>query len=399
MVNISERLCNPPSRGELERRWAGVREIMREERCDALILQAANNVNGTAGHFRWLTGVSVPSSYPQTLIFPLEGLSTVVMHGGFGERAELNDTDASAPGVGLRLFAPSFPGVNYCGPLDAELVADEVRKAGYRRIAILSRNTWYGSMALGLQSLASDLAFVDITPQVDILKANKSEEEQGFIRQTAAMQDDILAKIGAHIQPGMREFEVMAYAQYLGQLGGSEGGYYLGASSPPGQPIAFRRRTEQNRVLREGDVMYLQCESSGPGGLFTHIGRYFILGKAPQQLQDMFGLAIEAQDFTMTLLKPGTKCADIFDEYNSWMVSRGQKAERRVHCHGQGFDVVEPPLIRQDETMALGVNVNIGFHPAITQGRELVTCCDNLFVDAAGKVERVHKTPRTINEL
>ena len=81
------------------------------------------------------------------------------------------------------------------------------------------------------------------------------------------------------------------------------------------------------------------------------------------------------------------------------MVRKGQKPERRVHCHGQGYDVVEPPLIRQDETMILGKNVNIGFHPAITHDKQLVTCCDNLFVGADGKVERLHKTPRTIVEL
>ena len=307
MVDISERLCHSISRGELERRWAAVRDIMREEKCDALLVQGANNFTGTAGHFRWLMGVPVASSYPQTAIFPREGLSTVVMHGGFGEMTAMNGADPSAPGVGLRLFAPSFPGVNYCGPLDAELIANELEKAGYRRVGVLSPNTWYASMTVGLQRLASKIQFVDLTPQVDVLKAIKSEEEQVLIRQTAAMQDAILERIGEHIRPGVKEFEVMAYAQYLGQLRGSEGGYFLGSSAPPGEPIAIRRRAEQGRELRDGDVFYLQCENSGHGGEFTHLGRYFVLGKAPQQLQDLFGLAVEAQDFTMELLRPGAK--------------------------------------------------------------------------------------------
>ncbi|MBC2667002.1 M24 family metallopeptidase [Novosphingobium flavum] len=399
MVDIAERICNPPSRQELERRWALVREVLREHRCEALIIQAANNVNGTGGHFRWLTGVPVPSSYPQTVIFPADGLATVVMHGGFGERAQLDDRDVSAPGVGLRLFAPSFPGVDYCGPLDAQLVLSELRKAGYRRVGIVAAHNWYASMATGLFGAADAPEFVDLTPPIDVLKAWKSPEEIGFLRQTAAMQDAILAGVAERIKPGVKEFEVMAYAQYLGQTMGSEGGYFLGSSAPPGEPMSFRRRGEQGRELREGDVFYVQCENSGPGGLFTHVGRYFVLGKAPQLLQDMFGLALEAQDFTMTLLEPGRACAGIFDEYNAWMESRGQQPERRVHCHGQGYDVVEAPLIRQDETMVLGANTNIGFHPAITSGKQLFTCCDNIFVGEGGAIERLHKTPRAIVEL
>ncbi len=395
----SERFCHPVSRGELERRWAAVREIMREENCEALIVQGLNNFMGTGGHYRWLTGVSVATSYPSTLIFPLDGLSTAVAHGGFGERVEVNDTDPTAPGLGLRLFAPSFPGVNYCGQLDAELIVAELKRAGYRRIATLAPSIWLAGMALGLRQLAPEIELVDVTPQVDIVKAEKSAEELAALRATAALQDMIMEKIRDHIRPGMKDYEVMAYGQYLGQLMGAEGGYFLGSSAPPGEPTMVRRRIEQGRTIQEGDVLYFQCENNGPGGLFTHIGRYFVLGHAPQQLVDMFGMAVEAQDFTMSLLKPGTKCADIFEEYNRYMVARGSSPERRVHCHGQGYDVVEPPLIRQDETMILGRNVNMGFHPAITRGKLMVTCCDNLFVNAGGQVERLHQTAREIVEL
>ena len=93
------------------------------------------------------------------------------------------------------------------------------------------------------------------------------------------MQDEIVAKVGAHIRPGMRDFEVMAYAQYIGQLMGSETGYFLGSSAPAGQPASMRRRADQNRVIREGDVFMFQAENTGPGGLFVHHGRVFTSGQ------------------------------------------------------------------------------------------------------------------------
>ena len=46
------------------------------------------------------------------------------------------------------------------------------------------------------------------------------------------------------------------------------------------------------------------------------------------------------------------------------MRSRGLPEERRLHCHGQGYDVVERPLVRNDESMTIEANMNIGIHPS-----------------------------------
>ena len=73
--------------------------------------------------------------------------------------------------------------------------------------------------------------------------------------------------------------------------------------------------------------------------------------------------------------------------------------EVRLHCHGQGYDVVERPLIRDDETMTLSADMNIGLHPSWANSRLFVTVCDNFLIHADGTVERLHKTPREIIEL
>ena len=57
--------------------------------------------------------------------------------------------------------------------------------------------------------------------------------------------------------------------------------------------------------MRDGDVIYYQCENTGPGGMMTHVGRYYVLGKAPQELVDAFGTICEAQDNTVKMLQPG----------------------------------------------------------------------------------------------
>jgi len=197
----------------------------------------------------------------------------------------------------------------------------------------------------------------------------------------------------------MRDCEVTAYGQYLGQLGGSEAGYFLASSAPPEKPASLRHRPYQGRVIREGDVLMYQAENTGPGGFFVHLGRIFVLGKAPQALVDAFGAVVDAQRYTVSLLKPGTSCRDVFAQYNAYMRRRELPEERRVHCHGQGYEVVERPLIRDDESMKIAANMNIGIHPSISNDKMFATVCDNFLTCVDGTVERLHETPQTIIEL
>ena len=98
MASPDERRCNPTSLPELERRRAAVRRQMPAAGIDALIIQGVNNATGTGGAYRWFTGISVFSSYPQTVIVPREGLMTLVMHGGFNEEKTFDGSNPDFPG-------------------------------------------------------------------------------------------------------------------------------------------------------------------------------------------------------------------------------------------------------------------------------------------------------------
>ncbi|HZT52687.1 MAG TPA: M24 family metallopeptidase, partial [Stellaceae bacterium] len=394
-----ERLCNPIPRGELERRWKAVRAAMAEAGLDALVVQGMSNLAGTGGYFRWFTGIPAMGSYPMTIVFPRDGLMTLVMHGAFGGDSALDDRDPMLPGVGRCLTTPSFPAIAYTIPYDAELVAGALVRGGHRKIGVVAPNNMYHGFGSALREKLGSQGLADATALVDPIKAVKSAEEIGFIRRAAAMQDELLADARAKIRPGLRDFEVMCQSQYQGQLRGSETGYFLGSSAPPDEPAFIRPRPQQGRTLRAGDVLFWQAENTGPGGFFVHVGRVIVLGKAPQELADAFGLAVEAQDFTLKLLKPGARASEVFAEYQAWLRARRIPEETRLHCHGQGYDVVERPLIRSDETMTLAANMNIGLHPSWSSPRFFVTVCDNFLIGPDGAVERLHKSPREIIEL
>ena len=200
-------LCNPISTAELERRWKAVRAAMPEQKLDALIIQGANNIAGTGGYFRWFTGVSMGTSYPGTVIFPKDGLMTLVSHGPMGVERDFEGKDPVWRGVGKWLPTASFPAIDYCIPYDAELVAREIKKAGYRNVGIVGWNNMLFGFGDTLRKLLDGVTLSDATRLVDPLKAKKSAEEIELIRMAGQMQDEILAKVQGQIkarQEGLR---------------------------------------------------------------------------------------------------------------------------------------------------------------------------------------------------
>lgn len=398
MTSDRDRLSSPPSIHEMERRWSAVRAGMAEVGVDALVLQGANNMAASGGYFRWLTGISVPDSYPTAVIFPRHDLMTLVSHGPFNGRQKLDGNDPAWPGVGLKLTTPALPAIEYTVEYEADLVLAELAKAQYRKIGYVGPNQIYFGFGNKMRKALGDGSFVDVTDMIDPIKAIKSPEEIELLRQTAVMQDNALQKTLPHIRSGQKDFEVMAYSHYLSEMMGSATGFFLGSSASPGEPALIRTRPNQGRALRDGDVMFWQAENTGLGGLFVHMGRFLVLGKAPQQLVEMHEQACEAQKFTLTLLEPGASASEVFQEYQSYLRSRGIPEETRLHCHAQGYDLVERPLVRADETMKLAANTNMGVHPAWMQNNAFITVCDNFLVHK-DHVERLHKTPQKIFEL
>ena len=88
--------------------------------------------------------------------------------------------------------------------------------------------------------------------------------------------------------------------------------------------------------------------------------------------------------------------SEVFAEYNAFLSRNDRPEEDRIHCHGQGYDMVERPLIRSDETMVVHEDHNITCHPTYVRGGLLVWVCDNFLAGADGTFERIHRFPQHI---
>jgi Xaa-Pro aminopeptidase len=395
---VEERVCNPVSNAELERRWSATRAKMREQGIEALLVSGCQDWMN--GNIRWFTGLPANNGYPRSAIFPVEGLMTVCEQGPFNVEARVQGTDTATRGVGKKLFSPSYPGgIAYTGGYDAELLAKDILKQGFKTVGMVCAEGMYYGIANGVKERCKVVKFVDASDLVDSIKSVKSAEELDMVRAAAAMQDTAMKKVQEHVRPGMRDFEVAAYAQYIGQLNGSEQGIFLCSSAPPGKPAQFRPRAQQARTMQKGDTFTLLIENNGPGGMFAELSRTFVLGKPSQELVDALGHILEAQQNTLKLLKPGASCKDVLEAHNAFMRGRSLPEEKRLYSHGQGYDMVERPLVRFDEPMKITENMNIVVHPGMMTDRLFMTNTDNYIIGKNGPGECIHRTPKKILEV
>ncbi len=241
--------------------------------------------------------------------------------------------------------------------------------------------------------------FVEASELVDRIKVIKSAEEMELVKRAAEMQDGAMRAAFAAAKPGMRDTEVAAIAQQYSVSHGSENGIYLCASMPLGTPSKFANKHLQNRVIQKGDQIALLVEDNGPGGMYTELGRSCVVGvKVPQAMKDELAFCQESRKFTLDLLKPGTPCKDIWDAFNDFMKKNGRPDEARLYCHGQGYDLVERPLVRHDEPWTIEKDMNIVVHPTYIHAGYLNWLCDNYLIGGNGPGDRLHKFPEQVVE-
>ena len=398
MDSRMEIMTESVSTQELERRWKSVRDRMKEEGIDCLVIQNDNEWVG--GYVRWFTDVPGKNASPFTVLFPVDDEMTTITQGGASGGKSPGDFGPPAwtlRGVRRRLTAPFFRSLIYTTRYDAELAVDALKVKEKGKIGIVGKGSmsavFYEHLLKGLPRAT----IVESSDLVDEIKAIKSDEEISLIKKTAALQDEAMGYAREVIRPGRKDSEIAADITHKVIDLGSEEQIVMAGSGPLGTPVPMRKRRFQNRVVREGDQFTLMIEVNGPGGMYTEIGRVFFVGhRVPSVLEDAFEAVKETQKVTLRLLKPDADPGEIWRANNAFLIQKGFPPEARLYAHGQGYDLVERPALREDEPMKLKSKMNITVHPVIGTDRVWVWVCDNYLITDSGVSECLHRTPQQI---
>jgi Xaa-Pro aminopeptidase len=369
------------------------------------------------GYVRWFTDMPATNGYPNTVVFPRDDEMTVVCQGPFDGNEPTAQADSITQragdtsfdlkgrlsqwrGVKQILTTPSYASAHYTKEYDPELAATALKPFAKGTIGYVGTYQMSYATLDTIKRAFPQARFIDATDMVDRIKVIKSPEEMELVKRAALMQDGAMRAAFAAVKPGMRDIEVAAVAQHYSQCHGSEMGIYLCASMPLGKPSKFANRHLQNRVIQKGDQIALLVEDNGAGGMFTELGRSCVVGtKVPQAMKDELEFCKASRKMTLDLLKPGASCKDIWDAFNDFMRKNGRPIEARLYCHGQGYDMVERPLVRDDEPMPIAKDMNIVVHPTYIHGGYLNWLCDNYLIGGNGPGDRLHQFPEEVIEV
>jgi Xaa-Pro aminopeptidase len=397
VIDPASRILTRISQAELSRRWNAFRQAMKKLGVDAVVMQNTNDWLG--GYVKWFTDLPANNGYPRTVVFYADAPMSVVEMGPSNIRRTFSSDETLHRGVGEIMHTPSFTSIGYSDRDDAQLAIEALRCHENRAIGLITPGALPYAFVSALKEAFPATTFVDVTPDIDAIKAIKSAEEIALIRRTALIQDEVFAEVLNEIRPGLRDIDVTAIAQRKGQVLGSEQGIFLGGSAPVGIRSPFVPRYMQGRTLEKGDHLSLLIEINGPGGFYTEIARTVVLGKASSELKDAFAAVKAAQDYSLSIMKPGTPVREIFESHNVYMRRNGLPAETRLYAHGQGYDMVERPLIRQDDDMTLREGMCLAVHPGYETPSLFAVICDNYMIEANGPGECLHKTEKRLFEV
>jgi Xaa-Pro dipeptidase len=205
---------------------------------------------------------------------------------------------------------------------------------------------------------------VSATADVEELRRVKTPEEIEFLKQAVDLADRGYQRFADVIEPGMREYELVAEVEAFLKANGAEDNFMLIAS---GGTEVVGMKPPTDRVLQKGDSVTTELTPQ-VNGYYAQICRTIVLGDpSPGQVQS-FAIFSEAQQAAEDLIRPGVTAADVaraqndvFRKYGYGEYTGSKYTRVRGHCLGLFPD--ETPHILEDVDYVIKKDMVLIAHP------------------------------------
>jgi Xaa-Pro aminopeptidase len=282
------------SHEEYARRYRAIRDAMRKEALDAILISGARG----SSEVHYLSNYLAQS--PCWLLFPHEGEPTVFIH--FFNHQPCARAQAVVDDV------------RWYGPSPIETIVKEIkdRRLTGGRIGIVSlRSTAYGHVT-SLQKSLPEVEFVEFGPAFNRIRRARSEEELPYLRRSGYLTDLACEALERELRPGMTEQDILSvvYGAYL-KNGGDPGIHFLATTrmDNPDRFVPWQRTTP--RSIEVGSVVITELTVSY-WGYSTQIHRPFAIRREPSPLyRKLFEVALECYENVRRICKPGTTAEEI----------------------------------------------------------------------------------------
>ncbi len=255
-----------------------------------------------------------------------------------------------------------------------ETLADLICDRGWGNAAIGVELDNYYYSAAAHETLSRKLVearIEDATGLVNWQRAIKSETEITYMRRSARIVETMHAMIVELAEPGLRKNELVAEIYRTGVVGadGHWGDYpAVVPMAPSGMDATAPHLTWDDRPLQKGESTFFeiagahrryQCPQS----------RTVFLGEPPRKYREAEHAVLKATDAALKEARPGKRCADVANAFNSTLNDHGFVKDSRC---GYAIGLSYPPdwgertmSFRAGDKTVLAPGMTFHFMPAL----------------------------------
>lgn len=332
---------------EMRRRHSKIRDALREEGIDALVV-AGSEYTGFEGGMRWVSGFRMVHRYAYSLI-PADGDPVAIFPaearwvGEHGETWIDEQVFADTPGAWIREFA---------------------EQRGWKRVAVFGYN--FIMPVRDFTALTTgDVEVVDFDLEFDLLRAVKSEEELALVRHSFDLNERGFWKVLEAYEPGKTEAAILAPAEEMfvrnGTTRTTQNMVLSGRNGYAGPEF---KHPNPLRPVEATDLLLYSVEIAGPTGYWAEFARPIsAAGLSPETLRIMVAYQ-ECFERARSSLKAGNSAHDVhmsvFGAFDGLDVKAG-------HVTGHSIDMVmvSHPRIGEGVETVLEENMIISIHPHV----------------------------------
>ncbi|MEW6251056.1 MAG: Xaa-Pro peptidase family protein [Planctomycetota bacterium] len=259
--------------------------------------------------------------------------------------------------------------------------AEALRAAGVRggRVGLDGR-TWIDAAAR-LRGACEGLTLEPGEALLREVRICKSAAEQEAMRAAHRRGEQVYAKVGELIRPGVREVDVERELAAWFEPRGLRV-KPLVQSGPNG---AVPHNTANERVLREGDAVVVDSVTQ-TRGYTNDLTRTFVLGRPSEKLARAYRAVRAAQAAVFEAARPGLTCGRL-DEIARRVIAEAGFGEFFIHRlgHGIGIECHEPPYLVAGSAEVLRPGMCCTVEPGVyVPGEFGVRIEDDIIVTADG---------------
>jgi Xaa-Pro aminopeptidase len=329
------------SKQEYRRRRGLVRDFMKREKFDCLII-GGGPYHWSAGYgVGWLTGHTREwHSMAVYLVLPLDGEPTLVYSMG-GTHIEAVRRRVKVAISDVRSSRRGRFG---------EVIVERIKELGLEkgRIGITDCDprfhdfppvNQYETIRQGLPNAT----FQFVKGLFHELWTIKSEEDIRAMEIPGELCDKAIEAMVERARPGVKEYEVRAAAANAIIEGGADFNFIIIGSTPMSDPkMFFGNPHPSGRTLRQGDIILNELAAEY-NGFQVQIGTPICLGKPPLKIADFFEkIVVPGYQTIADTLKPGNSLEDV-RKAASYYREKGYQS-RPIILHGLGVSSEGPEV-------------------------------------------------------